>query len=96
MSKLLDHMNGKEVIVITNAVQRMFNAGQQIESSVHHKGLLLDEDDEFVYLGSDFDTISALVSKKTIVSIVDSEIMEEQENLQEILNSIPSDPNKIN
>lgn len=96
LSKLLEHMQGKEVLVVTNATQKLSGDQGTMESSVHHRGFLLDYDDEFVYLGYDFDNIHALVAKATIVSIVDANLFEEQEAMQDLMSDYPVDPNKIN
>lgn len=95
-SKMMDYLWGKEVIVMTSNTQKVDDHHGKMESSVSHRGVLLDEDDIYVYLGFTEDVISTLVAKTSITSIMDFAVYEAEDNLQNMFSGMPDDPEKLN
>ena len=75
MSKILQSLAGSHVTVFTTGVNQIPTQEGLIKHSMVYEGILLEEDDEFIYLGQSPEHISNIIAKKYIVTIVDSDIV---------------------
>ena len=75
MSKILESLAGSHVTVFTTGVNQIPTQEGLIKHSMVYEGILLEEDDEFIYLGQSTEHISNIIAKKYIVTIVDSDIV---------------------
>jgi hypothetical protein len=92
MSKILESLAGSHVTVFTTGVNQIPTVEGPIKHSMVYDGLLLDEDDDFIYLGQSIEHISNIVAKKYIVTIIDSELVLSTE----ALDSEAPDPSEFN
>lgn len=82
---------GQLVLITTttsNSSTAMTPEGPIVENwPISFKGILIDSDDEYYYLGEKMNEISRMVSKKEFLSM---EVVEEEDPLDQILKDFPT------
>lgn len=96
--KLFEYMCGEFVSIVLNFSTEHTVAGETsvetTKSPVIISGYVTDEDDDYLYLGQEPNTISQLVKKEFIIL---AEVSKEETEIDSIMNDIPTpDKGKFN